>query len=199
MDNSSNLTLIVWDEGRFSSTQSVVGIITQHINQTTTYQQKSSGSRDTTINLCQTVSFHYWVAIPIRVLLVRIVHVERGLFWNHTERKEREETIVTFNLQSDPDVSRPEGNVAAYHGNLDSNSLQQPVGQQTGNTQHLGANNFTITSGGSNILAIWAGSIHDVLFLSPPSVGYPLQHHLQQRILVQEYSPWNPHLIIRFP
>ncbi|KAF9313234.1 ribosomal protein S15 [Podila horticola] len=42
-----------------------------------------------------------------------------------------------------------------------SNSPQQPVVQQTGNTQHLGVNHyFTIEHGGNNISVIWAGSKH---------------------------------------
>ncbi|KAG0019578.1 ribosomal protein S15 [Podila clonocystis] len=58
----------------------------------------------------------------------------------------------------------------AYHGKLESDSLHQPVGQQTG-TRSAANSHFTIEPGG-NISAIWAGSTLYVLFLSPAD-----EHH----------------------
>lgn len=87
MDNSSTTLVIVRSKGGQPSTHSQSSASTQ-TNKATKDEQKSSANRDITINLCQAASFLYWMALPIRVLLVRIVHVERGLVWNHTERKE---------------------------------------------------------------------------------------------------------------
>lgn len=206
MDNSSNFTLIVCETkgGLLQHSQSVFGISQpahQSSNQgpTETHQQTETSPSVVVKQSRFSTGWQYrfeccWCASSMSN--------EGFSGFVRNERNERKRSLFSIcNLIQMCLVQRETLRHSTANSIADtatalgySNSPQQPVVQQTGNTQHLGVNHyFTIEHGGNNISVIWAGSKHYVLFLSPPSVDIPYNSAFTELLFVQEYSPWNPH------